>query len=274
MREWVREWVLIFSYNSPPPLWLALYLLLPKTRPDFESEAMRLLEEGRVAEADEAEELMDQRCYDWAVEDGHEARQKRGAPNKRVWHRSKSEAAAHEIDNALRGPEGLGPGLKKFQLPADWDSPQQLAECLSWPLLGVSCDQGNDLWTMLNWMDGPDARLNFFREPDTENHGVHNDWLGACWDCKLGGFLYSIVVCLNLNFLPYRDGRFGRMIFQCAQELRTLSSMRDKLFQVWLESVALEKGFAREDTWPIPVLEKKNQRQSDFPLYAHEHECE
>ena len=49
-------------------------------------------------------------------------RQRTESDKKRVMYRSKSKRNLVELDNALKGADGSGPGLARFQCPVDWPS--------------------------------------------------------------------------------------------------------------------------------------------------------
>jgi hypothetical protein len=162
------------------------------------------------------------------------------------WCRTKAFRWTVEVDNALKGATGDLPGLKLFQLPEGWRSNEELLKrALSWPCLAISSDEGSDGWTAMNWMDSDLGRVNFIREPDVENHGKHNDWLGSTREAGLGSFMYSLVVCLNLMFLPWNDGRFGGAIMAGAKYLQEgrqlLGSPLWAQFEQW---IATEKDLA------------------------------
>ena len=111
-----------------------------------------------------------------------------------------------ELDNALRGADGKGPGLKMFQAPPDWQEKSEVLAGL--PCALVSGDQGGDLWTAENSMDSDLGRLNYVQEPDVFNHGIHNDLVGTSLDPGFGPLMYALQVAVNLPFLPFRDGRY------------------------------------------------------------------
>ena len=147
-----------------------------------------------------------------------------GVPGKRApkrakahtWYRAKAERHAVELDNALRGPFGQGACLADFQMPENWR--EDMKGPLTWRTLCIASDQASDQWTLFNWMDSDFARLNYIREPDTCNHGHHNDVIATTVELGLGPFLYACGVVLNLGFLPWRDGRHGRVINQCCED--------------------------------------------------------
>ena len=135
-------------------------------------------------------------------------------------------------------------GLRRFQVPEDWEQ-QRGNDCLDWPCLLVSADQGPDSWCAQAWLESPcHGRLNMVREPDAHNYGVHNDTLGAVMDTGFGSFLYSATVALNILFLPSNDGAFGRKIIQAADTFRKYSSSSHPVFQHFAEIVGHEKGLS------------------------------
>jgi hypothetical protein len=220
---------------------------LPQTRRDFESKAMELQESGLDAEAGAEEARVQNRCAAWVCGEPiieQPAKRRRGNQAESITtpkvHRQKSYRFLLELDNSLLGPCRQGPGLQHFQLPADW---LQHPDPLSWPCLILSSDQGSDAWAAQNWMDSPLARVNYVREPDSHNHGVHNDTLGAAMEVGLGPFLYAMVVVLNLMFLPWNDGRFGGMVQSAVKEMGQLSGPDDVLFKRYFSRIAHEKGF-------------------------------
>ena len=77
-------------------------------------------------------------------------------------------------------------GLRRFQVPGDWEQ-QQGNDCLDWPCLLVSADQDPDSWCAQASLESPcRGRLNMVREPDAHNHGVHNDTSVQLWTFALG----------------------------------------------------------------------------------------
>jgi len=145
-----------------------------------------------------------------------------------------------ELDNALRGADGKGPGLKMFQAPPDWQEKSEVLAGL--PCALVSGDQGGDLWTAENLMDSDLGRLNYVQEPDVFNHGIHNDLVGTSLDLGFGPLMYALQVAVNLPFLPFRDGRFGRMIKECTEKLQArrqqMPDRPDEVFKFWYMPIA------------------------------------
>ena len=114
--------------------------------------------------------------------------------------RQKSWRWIVELDNMLNMTPFAAGGLRRFQVPEDWEQEQDNG-CLDWPCLLVSANQGPDSLCAQAWLESPcHGRLNMVREPDAHNHGVHNDTLGAVVDIGFGSFLYSATVALNIHF--------------------------------------------------------------------------
>ena len=110
-------------------------------------------------------------------------------------------------------------GLRRIQVTEDWEQ-QQGIDCLDWLL--VSADQGPDSFCAQTWLENScHGRLNMVRELDAHNHGLHNDTLGAVMDIGFGSFLYFATVSLNIHFLQWNDGAFGRKIIQATSCLPT-----------------------------------------------------
>ena len=121
--------------------------------------------------------------------------------------------------------------LRRFQVPEDWEQ-QQGNDCLDWPCLLVSADQGPDSWCAQAWLESPcHGWLNMVRELDARNHGVHNHTLGAVMDIGFGSLLYSATVALNIHFFPWNDGALGRKIIQAADTFGKFSSSSHLVFQ-------------------------------------------
>ena len=100
---------------------------------------------------------------------------------RKVWYRLKTQKWLAELDNQLRMVHFEGPGLRRFQVEASWPS-ATIHENRCWPVLVVSADQGPDRWAGQSWADygNVGGRICMVREPDSHNHGLHIDVVGAC----------------------------------------------------------------------------------------------
>ena len=213
---------------------------------------MRALKEGRTDRAAQLEDELQERAADRAMDiifqdDAVEPDLKRQrTPAKgHVFFRGKSELCLVELDNALKGYDDSAGGLKEFQLPSDWENNDDvLSKCEDWKCLTISADQGPDMWCAQNWLDWKGFVT--IREPD-QNHGWHNDWLGTGFDCGLGPLMFAMCVALNFVFLPFRDGRFGRALVCTVNEMRALSNVNDRVFRIFEDDIAIEKGFTDGD---------------------------
>ena len=87
--------------------------------------------------------------------------------------------------------------------------------------------------------------LNLSRHPDV-SHASHNDVMLSIFDVKLGPLMYLLCVCVNLPFLPWGDGRFGGMVFNCAREFELLHDEANVLFQFYIERLAKDKEWTGE----------------------------
>ena len=220
-----------------------------QTHADYESEEKKQADAGNM----EAAKLEEVRVEDLlrshlqlseASQPQPKAGQKRKLTKKKghEFFRTKSQRVAYELENALQGGDRSGPGLKRYQLPAQSSG----APALEQPVLIVSGDQGPDIWCFQNWADSSNGRLCMLREPDVWNHGLMNDCVGAAVDCGAGSFLFAATVVMNLHFMPWRDGRYGRMIEDTAQELRSRHDHREQTFQFYIREIAREKGLLHE----------------------------
>ena len=155
-------------------------------------------EVGDRAAAEEEEARVDAVCMEFATTAftaaGPEAlppetrgtKRPRASKRKR-FARQKSYQALLELDNALRGPCGNGPGLRRWQLPEDWRSRPEILS--SWPVVLIAGDQGPNLWRAENWMGSDLARVLHVREPYI-NHALHG--LGAQ---RHGLWLFGLGMC-------------------------------------------------------------------------------
>ena len=168
---------------------------------------------------------------------------KRKFHKSQVFFRTKAQRVGVELDNALRGPGEHGGGLRQFQLAEAWESEEDL---LAKKVLVVASDQGPDMWCFQNWADSKYGRLCCARDPDVWNHGLMNDSVSAAIECGAGSFLFAVTVVMNLHFLPYKEGRYGRMIERMATELREKHDRSETCFQFFLRDIAREKGLAHE----------------------------
>lgn len=186
----------------------------------------------------------------WLEEECRHDRSRREVKKRKtggVLFRQKSFRWLAELDNMLNMPPFDIGGLKRFQVPADWKLVEGEA-CLDWPCLVVSADQGPDSWCAQSWLESPQhGRLNIVREPDSHNHGLHNDALGAVMDINFGGFLYSATVVLNLHFMPWNNGAFGKKISEAAASMRLHSSSAHPVFSMFASTIGREKGFCDVD---------------------------
>ncbi len=149
----------------------------------------------------------------------------------------KSKRFVVDVDNMLRCPPHDGPGLLRFQAPLGFESIQGDA-CLEWPCLVISADQGPDCNSAQNWMEDPShGRINLVREPDSHNHGIHNDTLGAAIECGQGGFLYGMTVVLNLDFLPWGNGTYGNILRNTAANIAAHTEAKPATFLEWLNNI-------------------------------------
>eukprot|EP00971_Amphidinium_carterae_P332007 6465886-Amphidinium_carterae.1 len=192
------------------------------------------------------EQRIQEACFEWLsglqTERSGTGKYKRKA---RKIHRVKAYKWILEVDNALRGVSGLGIGLKHFVVPADWRE-ESAARPLDWPVLILSSDQGPDGWCAMSFLESPHVGLNIVREPDSHNHGVHNDTIGACLDMGWGPFLYGMTVVLNLSFLPWGDGKFGGIVRGGHAEMLEASNHTERTFQNYLVQIAKEKDMETE----------------------------
>ena len=156
--------------------------MLPEVAPDWKSEGGYALELGDEAAVAEHCEHVAARAAAWLP--GSDACGRLAKRPRRAIYRVKTFQCILEIDNALRGESGDGPGLKHFQRQMLQDGSVDLKAPLMWPRLCISSDQGPDIWSALSWLEGP-GRINVHRASDP-SHGVHGDTLLAAWDCGLG----------------------------------------------------------------------------------------
>ena len=236
-------WIPRSAAQLVPSMFSSLSPFLPQTRLDFESMAMELQDLGVAAEAGAEEARVQNRCAAWVSGESLTGPLDKKRRRKNIATRiymQKSYRFLLELDNSLQLLSKQGPGLKHFQLPADWLTH---TGPLIWPCFIVSSDQSSDAWAALNWMDSSLARINYVREPNSHNHGVHNDTLGAAMEVGLGPFLYAMVVVLNLMLLLWNDGRFGGMAQSAVKEMGELSGPEDTLFQKYFSRIATEKDY-------------------------------
>ena len=154
-------------------------------------------------------------------------------------HRAKIMTAGLELDNALKGPFGAGPGLRHFVVTED---AEKTVPPLRWPRLLMSTDEGPDIFGLQTWMDNQ-ARVCLQRTPDP-SHGVHGDTLLAAEDCFLGPFLYLMTLVINIAFLPWNDGKFGHQISECWAEWSSFFTHEDDPVQQMLwEELITERGW-------------------------------
>ena len=169
---------------------------------------------------------------------------KRRAAKGHTFYRTKTEHVAVDVDNALMGPFIAGAGLRKFQVPENWR--EDMSGCLDWPVLIPASDQGPDAWCFANWCDSDAGRIVNQREPDVHNHGLHNDVTGAALDSGHGTFLFALCVCMNVHFLPFREGKYGRMIMNQAEDLQANHDEKEVCFQHYFSSIADEKSLGSD----------------------------
>ena len=196
---------------------------------------------GQFDAALEEEARLDEACTQHLLGAQEPARKR--LKKGHTWHRVKSHRFLVEVDAALRGHSG-GAGLTRFQLPDDW----ALGPAQFWnsPTLIISTDQDPSVWNALNWMDySQTSKLMVCREPDVWNHGVHNDLINATCASGLGTWLYAMLVVANLPFLPYRDGKYGRMIGELRDELEERGDS-EPMFRHFLPHIAADKGLSDE----------------------------
>jgi hypothetical protein len=235
--------------------------LAPQTHHDYESVADILEEEGDLNGAKLERERVHERCEDLMhnmdrkrlklTDDKRGSFAKIKAAKGHRFYRAKSYHLMLELDNALQGPEKKGDGMLRFQLKKDWQS--SMDGCLDWPILLIHSDQGSDFWCAMNWLDySPEARIPVIRKPDVNNHGVHNDLIGAGVDVGQGPFLYAMLVPANLRFLPFKDGKYGKMLTQLRDSLKRdeaaghLPEQMTVEFLSYFETIVLEKGLSGE----------------------------
>lgn len=216
--------------------------LPPKTHGDYESAALDLADGGELASAIVAEIALQQKEEEWLAEESKFDASRRVAKKRKTGgalYRQKSWRWILELDNMLKMPPfGVG-GLNRFRAPIGWATAEGAA-CLSWPCLVVSSDQGPDAWTAQSWLESPEhGCLNIVREPDSHNHGLHNDALGAVMDINFGAFLYAATVVLNLHFMPWNNGAFGKKLSQAADSMRRLSGPGHPVFAHWRRASAM-----------------------------------
>ena len=162
-----------------------------------------------------------------------------------------------ELDNALLGQENKKLGPAKSQLPEDWRD--NMDGRLERDVLLPASDQGPDVWCFWNWADSDDGRIVNVREPDVHNHGLHNDVIGGALDCMHGTYLFCATLVMNVHFLQFRDGKYGRMFEQMAKELRDRFTCKEVLFQHHYAEIADEKGIAH-DAYAGPEAEETTWR--------------
>ena len=85
------------------------------------------------------------------------------------------------------------------------------------------------------------------REPDSHNHGWHNDALGAAIETGWGGFLYAATIAVNIQFLPWKSGAFGRRITQAAAALQKFGSSTMVLFSFSYTWIATSLGYDKSE---------------------------
>jgi hypothetical protein len=221
--------------------------LAPQTHQEFLAPAV-LLPDGDGFDIDVVDAAEQQAKEDeWLqAHDRRNAGPKQPQKKKaKAQYRLKSKRFVVEVDNMLRCVPHNGPGLVRFQAPVDFQSILGDA-CLQWPCLVISADQGPDCNSAQNWMEDPSyGRINLIREPDSHNHGIHNDTLGAATETGLGGFLYGMTVVLNLHFLPWSNGTYGNMLRNTAANIAANSAAQPATFLEWFDIIAKEKGCSR-----------------------------
>lgn len=220
-----------------------------QTHPDYEPAVLVGDScDGELSAAIAAEIEIQRREEAWLFEDNRHDSMRREMKKRKaggVLYRQASWRWLVELDNMLRMPPFDFGGLKRFQVPENWESVQGDA-CLQWPCLLLSADQGPGAWTGQSWMESPaHGRINMVREPDSHNHGLHNDALGAVMDIGFGGFLHSATVVLNFHFMPWNNGSFGKKITQAADSLRRYSSPSHPIFARFADAIG--KGFCDVD---------------------------
>ena len=187
---------------------------------------------------------------EWFLQDCTQDRKRREKKKRKVagrLHRQKSWRWVCEVDNQLNMPPFSVGGLARFRVPEDWESIKD-ERCLELPCLVLSADQGPDSWCAQNWLSSPQhGRLCLVREPDSHNHGLHNDVLGSVMDIGFGSFLYSATIVLNLHFLPWNNGSFGKKIVQAAESMRQSSDHTHPVFNRFCDTIGHEKGFCDVD---------------------------
>ena len=185
------------------------------------------------------------------------SRKRKRSTMPRKIYRSKAYAWLLQVDNQLRMPPLGGLGLSMFRPaePVDTMSPDDL---LRIPCLVVSSDQGPDAWCALHWAeDTRFGNLNIQKEPDSHNHGIHNDTCNALGEVKLRGFMYALTLVYNMHFLPWQTGAFGNKLRAAREQLDTVQSY-PPAFLHFMQQIAFEKGMlaasiggdgAREIVW-------------------------
>lgn len=152
-------------------------------------------------------------------------------------YRQKSVPFLLELNHSLLPHGGLG----IFQLPTDrddWEHPAKGQQ------LTIASDCGPEIWCAVNWLD-THGHMHVTRIADT-NHCAHNDILLTMFDCRLGPCMYLLMLCINIGFLPWGDGRFGRMVSGSMEDISTVVDEHVPLFQAYLPDIALDKGMPDE----------------------------
>ena len=221
--------------------WLACFA---KVGPDAKSEGAYAMEEGDTEAVTQYRAEYEGSLRRW-TDASMEGRQRK-KPRRHI-HRKKIFRACLEADNALLLDSRKGPGLKHFQRPPEGsEDPAASLPPLQWPLLIWASDEGPDMWGAFNFLVSQKCRLNLARTPDT-NHGVHGDVLRSLVAAGLGSHMYVFCVIVNVSFLPWGDGRYGREMAELMDEHQELWTHEDSpIFLFFMKLLARDKGMTHE----------------------------
>ena len=162
---------------------------------------------------------------------------------KHKMHRVKIHSALLEVDNALQYADGSGPGLKPYQRQLLPDGSMDLKSPLSWPRPAWNSDQGSDMWGGVTWFE--EVGRGVVHRISDPSHGVFRDTLGGVFDVKLGPFMYIMALVLNVAFLPFRSGKYGKQMQLAMQQHKRLWTQETSpFFLAYWQDIARDKQVA------------------------------
>jgi hypothetical protein len=102
------------------------------------------------------------------------------------------------------------------------------------------------LYLVRRRMEDPSyGRINLIVEPDSHNHGIHNDTLGSATESGVGGFPHGMTVVINSHVLPWSKGTDGNILHNTAANIAANTAAQPATFLEWFDIIAKEKSFPR-----------------------------